>query len=302
MINLKSLIIITAITTAPLLTAQPRSSSSTSYETIVTIEHEAQDWITSQVTSLDYQDIQILANVTYLTYAESLFAVSVQREKRNLLLAMWHIYKEYDTYALDTYDTAGITKQLQKLQALVATKQFIHTAWQSCVTYIDQDDFKNTHGACHAAITAFINNAQKIGLAYVNDQLVELEFGLPFATNIIEHTDAIARETRTIARLAHNSTDPLETFDRILSLSPAVQTPCGDLIEIGMIIDEYQYRMLDTIKMTSIVYYKQLHTWMQQQEIPTHYQTHIFDGNGIIAAEFRTEPLQDPTYLAYVSE
>jgi|GEM_PF-3140403 len=270
-----------------------------STEKITQVEQAAQVWIDKYVASLAYEDVQILANTIYLTYATSLLDVRLKEHTRELLFATWQLYKDVNAYEYKMIVACGVPNQVQKFQELSNAWIFIYRIWHACTEYIQQDTFKNRHSAFNNALVAFSDYTQTTINESAQYARADLDTDIAGADDLIQMSQrALTRTHQGISKLKLIS-NALEKIDQTLQMADILRRTGSHMMRFGVGLDNYKCTVVETVKMVSIIYYKQLYAWMQLHEIPVQYMMLMFDGQGIIAVEKRTESLQDPSNLAY---
>ena len=278
-------------------------------EQIVSIEQQAEQWLVTQVVQLNSQEIQLLANLLYLSYANGLLDLTVRRQTFDVVKNMWDIRQQLLAYHNQQEQLIQLNENLQQLHRITQSRHFIHNTWLACDNYIEQ--YAHTHELFDDALEALRMHGQQLVKTCIHaDQ---------------EHIQSTFTKTKEVLNQASKTLNPLaKMYNGLLAgHTPLPEEPENKEIAIvsyGTRLAQqaeetgwqtimavsgplhYEITLEEISKIFYGAYYKMLYTHMLKQNFDAQLMTIMFSPEGLISENQRVESLQEPKAQAIVNQ
>jgi len=305
--------VLISLCASPILANSPNnpSHSSTIFspEQITLLENQVTQWGTDYLSTMTPQQLQIVTNMVYLLYINTLFDLSTRIYLPSLVLCTQKIQKKLQTYDDTTQELALVKVLADKLQSISHTSRMITHKIQVVSHYVDTNAQNEKFQSVISATQDLQLHGQQLLQIYVNKYKQEINECMTTNTQALENIVQCLRSATDMykkpAELNNLLPDVVTKNKELVKIEIATSniaheiTACGwESIAISQNAMNYLTQLLKVAQIMYGAYYQVTYAYMKTQNNNFQYHTHMFDVKGLLPAEYRTTPLPSPQELA----
>ncbi len=280
-----------------------------SVQELIAIDTHAKQWANTYIPQCSAQEMQLAANMLYLSYTGGLLDVRVRAQTDEMLTKLWQTRNDILAYQ-DTQQLLNQAKnELTLLQGITRMRYVIFKAWQACQSYIENQENNPAYSNILNALDELKEYGQEILQHYVHNDQVQRNQTIASAQQQFDATSTklqlANRFYRGLAR-GDNIPDHIEPenidiaiVDQTAIIAHKIEQSTWQAMQAAINVSGYQVTLEELSKLLYIAYYKALYAHMVDQDIGAKYVTFMFSPNGLIPDENRIKTLPNPEKLGY---
>ena len=289
-------------------TNQPENNAILSPEQLAQFQKQISQWRTDHLTPMAPQQLQIIANIAYLLYANILCDLSTRTYLPALVFCAQKIQEKLQAGQDSTQELALLKTLTDKLQVISNKRSIIGRTLQETNNYINSNAQNQLFQQIMPALQSLQLYSQQLLLMYANNAQQEIDDYMTATAetlnNIVQSLNSAATMFKKPQELKNLLPDVLPNNQELAKIEVATKVAqgiatCGwENITIAQNTMQYLTQLLRVAQIAYGSYYQATYNYMKTRDGNRQYTTHMFDEKGLLPAEYRKTPLPAPQELA----
>ncbi|MGB8366831.1 MAG: hypothetical protein WCD44_00580, partial [Candidatus Babeliales bacterium] len=268
------------------------------------LEKQIKQWTEDYLSQLEPQQLQLMANITYLLFANTLCEQIIRIYSPALVLSTQKIQEKLGLGQDPMQEMALLKVLTEKLQPLSNKRGTFNQALQETNNYLNNNKQTQLVQEISPALQALQVNSQQLLQIYANNVQSEINNYMTTAaeslTNVVKTLNTAINLFQQPEELSTMLPDTLPSNQELAKLEVVNKvaqglTACGwDNLVIAQNTGQYLTQLLRISQLFYGSYYYEVYNYIKTKDGNMTYQTQMFDEKGLIPTEYRTTPLPSP--------